>query len=326
MKTLLDLIDDYQRALADVTDAPSSSLTAEALRMSRQALLDAVAHNFGFRQVPEWARERMCYFNHLGLVRDAQVCAAQELLGQSDAPRHDPLTWPLPCDVTVGHVTVKRGEPLQKLVDRAQALDKQVFRLVFEIAAALDKPARLDEIEQYWQQMAGISTAALGYWKEGDEIHPDYDTPALRQVAKLYADYVKARQEPPPFERPGLPGDPAPTEDLPAPVKVEVVNPTPENEAERLRGLLRVLAQRARSFPNFPMGYHLPEVFAAVGEDPPTPPTSSPPPCCCAENASRGMFVVRLKNMQQHGSPWLTVTSVLALLSDCDMLAQRGTL
>jgi hypothetical protein len=47
----------------------------------------------------------------------------------------------------------------------------------------------LQEIEQYRLQMAGISTAAIGYWKEGDGIHPDYDTPALRDVAKLYAKY-----------------------------------------------------------------------------------------------------------------------------------------
>lgn len=48
---------------------------------------------------------------------------------------------------------------------------------------------KLDDIEQYRLQMAGISTAALGYWKLGDTIHPDYDTPALRDVAALYAKY-----------------------------------------------------------------------------------------------------------------------------------------
>lgn len=51
------------------------------------------------------------------------------------------------------------------------------------------EPIKLDEVEQYRIQMAGISTAALGYWKEGDSIHPDYDTPALRDVTKLYAKY-----------------------------------------------------------------------------------------------------------------------------------------
>lgn len=51
------------------------------------------------------------------------------------------------------------------------------------------KEVQLQDIEQYRLQMAGISTAAIGYWKEGDSIHPDYDTPALRDVAKLYASY-----------------------------------------------------------------------------------------------------------------------------------------
>jgi hypothetical protein len=56
-------------------------------------------------------------------------------------------------------------------------------------AAPVQEPV-LQEIEQYRLQMAGISTAALGYWKEGDSIHPDYDTPALRDVAKLYTKYA----------------------------------------------------------------------------------------------------------------------------------------
>lgn len=51
------------------------------------------------------------------------------------------------------------------------------------------KPAQLEDVEQYRLQMAGISTAALGYWKESDGILPDYDTLALRDVAKLYAKY-----------------------------------------------------------------------------------------------------------------------------------------
>ncbi len=51
------------------------------------------------------------------------------------------------------------------------------------------EPADLNSIERYRLQMAGISTAALGYWKEGDGIHPDYDTPALHDVAALYAKY-----------------------------------------------------------------------------------------------------------------------------------------
>lgn len=55
--------------------------------------------------------------------------------------------------------------------------------------AKASQPMKLDDIEQYRMQMAGISTAALGYWKESDTICPDYDTLALRDVAKLYAKY-----------------------------------------------------------------------------------------------------------------------------------------
>ena len=46
-------------------------------------------------------------------------------------------------------------------------------------------------------QMAAICTAAIGYWTEYDSISPDYDTVALRDVAKLYAKYdtlYKAQQ------------------------------------------------------------------------------------------------------------------------------------
>lgn len=51
------------------------------------------------------------------------------------------------------------------------------------------QPVELDQIEQYRMQMAGISTAASGYWKEGDSVHADYLTPALIDVARLYAKY-----------------------------------------------------------------------------------------------------------------------------------------
>jgi len=62
------------------------------------------------------------------------------------------------------------------------------LREIERLQEALAKPV-LQDIEQYRMQMAGICTAAIGYWKEGDGIHPDYDTLALQDVAKLYAKY-----------------------------------------------------------------------------------------------------------------------------------------
>lgn len=48
----------------------------------------------------------------------------------------------------------------------------------------------LEENEQYRMQMATITTAALGYWQAGDPILPEFDTPALRDVATLYGKYA----------------------------------------------------------------------------------------------------------------------------------------
>lgn len=62
----------------------------------------------------------------------------------------------------------------------------------------------LQNIEQYRLQMAGISTAAIGYWKESDGIHPDYDTIALRDVAKLYEKYDELYRAQPAQQEPGV--------------------------------------------------------------------------------------------------------------------------
>ena len=51
---------------------------------------------------------------------------------------------------------------------------------------------KLTDIEQYNVQMSAIGTAALGYWTEAAGIKPEYDTPVLRDVARLYAKYEAA--------------------------------------------------------------------------------------------------------------------------------------
>ena len=60
-----------------------------------------------------------------------------------------------------------------------------------------EKERALQDSEQYRMQMAAICTAAIGYWTEYDSISSNYDTLALRDVAKLYAKYdllYKAQQ------------------------------------------------------------------------------------------------------------------------------------
>tara|TARA_R110000868_G_scaffold292254_1_gene552722 strand:- start:218 stop:775 length:558 start_codon:yes stop_codon:yes gene_type:complete len=78
-------------------------------------------------------------------------------------------------------------------VETTAALVAEIHRLIDVVGGlALAQPARepvLQDIEQYRMQMAAICTAAIGYWTEYDSIGPDYDTLALRDVAKLYEKY-----------------------------------------------------------------------------------------------------------------------------------------
>lgn len=73
--------------------------------------------------------------------------------------------------------------------DNAVGIEIDAIIALRERLAQPEQEPVLQDIEQYRMQMASISTAAIGYWKEGDGIHPDYDTPALRDVAMLYAKY-----------------------------------------------------------------------------------------------------------------------------------------
>ena len=53
-----------------------------------------------------------------------------------------------------------------------------------------DKEREIAELkEKHIMQLSGISTASIGYFKDGDGIHPDYDTVALRDVTCLYSKY-----------------------------------------------------------------------------------------------------------------------------------------
>jgi len=91
----------------------------------------------------------------------------------------------------------KRHEALRAAIEQALntcgsgagCLYKEARIEALEQALGQQEPVSPENIEQYRLQMAAISTAAIGYWKEGDSIHPDYDTLALRDVAKLYAKY-----------------------------------------------------------------------------------------------------------------------------------------
>lgn len=84
-------------------------------------------------------------------------------------------------------------EYVQRYVEALDATDGVGTEEAKQVRAAV-LAAYTDLEERERMRLAGISTAALGYWKEGDSIHPDYDTVALRDVAKLYAKYDELYQ------------------------------------------------------------------------------------------------------------------------------------
>jgi len=67
---------------------------------------------------------------------DARGCKVKHKLSQAPA---DPLDTPLPCDVTVGHGTHKKGTKLRSLVARMQLLYDDAQRY-YQLAAATTGP------------------------------------------------------------------------------------------------------------------------------------------------------------------------------------------
>jgi len=71
--------------------------------------------------------------------------------------------------------------------------ETSIPQLYAENASQAAEIAALKEREI--MRLAGISTAAQGYFKDGESIHTDYDTVALRDVTALYRKYEALRAE-----------------------------------------------------------------------------------------------------------------------------------
>jgi hypothetical protein len=110
---------------------------------------------------------------------------AYEALAASDAEQAKPVAWWIPKAEQFCLQAKDGSRPFAKAWEPLYATPQPQPAI-----PAAPEQTDLHSIEQYRMQMAGISTAALGYWMESEPIHPDYDTPALRDVAKLYAKYA----------------------------------------------------------------------------------------------------------------------------------------
>lgn len=60
----------------------------------------------------------------------------------------------------------------------------------------INELANIDsELEAERMKVAGCSTAAFGYWKEGDSLNEEYNCAAIHDVASLYAKYEALMKE-----------------------------------------------------------------------------------------------------------------------------------
>lgn len=87
-------------------------------------------------------------------------------------------------------VTVERNEAKEAQA-RAESLYKgAIGEGIAEFERRKKAERRLaeceKELENERQKVAACSTAAYGWWKEGDALHPDYECAAIHDVAQLY--------------------------------------------------------------------------------------------------------------------------------------------
>lgn len=127
---------------------------------------------------------------------DAQQCAAYTRGQQSGrraalaqpapvAAPADPMDWPLPCDVTVGHGTMRKGVSLRTLVTRMKALyematgnDADVVAAPAPAASKYDDPIWDEEMErrskEYWAKFDSLASPSTPEPAAADDVWPKY--------------------------------------------------------------------------------------------------------------------------------------------------------
>lgn len=97
-------------------------------------------------------------------------------------PPADPMAWPLPCDVVIGHMTHKRGTSLQSLVNRARTLADMVREHAAEKLAAPAAPAgwRVERGEK-WASIINTESQC------GQDFYPDRDPLIFAFLCQLAA-------------------------------------------------------------------------------------------------------------------------------------------
>ena len=111
--------------------------------------------------------------------------------GQSSA---EPITREKAAELALDHCTRPDLSTRFEVIKGGKFATWLIEAIIEASRRAPALPERsLEASEKYRMQMVGVCMAAEGRWKESDSIHPDYDTPALREVVKLYAKYAELR-------------------------------------------------------------------------------------------------------------------------------------
>ena len=76
----------------------------------------------------------------------------------------------------------------------ALATERNNWQSMYQDAMA-ERDEALAALENERIKVAGCSTAAFGYWKEGDVLHADYECAAIHDVAALRAERDEARAD-----------------------------------------------------------------------------------------------------------------------------------
>lgn len=153
----------WDRMLATVTPPPAAyaddlvALVTELVQALRQAAPDN-----------DLAGHALDYLKRNGLQ-------GSPLLAAPAAPE-DPMDWPLPCDVTVGHGTIRKGCKLRTLVLRMQVL----YNLAQETELAAPAAPAVDE--SFEQRMSD--------WAHGDAL----DAERYRDLSQAARDVLAERR------------------------------------------------------------------------------------------------------------------------------------
>lgn len=103
------------------------------------------------------------------------------------------------CQVMSKHaaiIALAHRQEKEKLLKQANEWTLSTMRECRRADEAERKLAEAErQLENERQKVAGCSTAALGYWKEGDSLHPDYECTAIHDVASLYQRMVEAERK-----------------------------------------------------------------------------------------------------------------------------------